>query len=65
MGISFLIYCGLWYRCAWVLMYLAGEGRVKAVGLLILKMAVFSFVGHTLSLGPSDSAILLWDFDFA
>lgn len=39
MGINFLL---LSYGVAWVLMPLAGKGRVKAgVGLLILKIAIF------------------------
>ena len=39
MGINFLL---LSYGVAWVLMPLAGKGRVKAgVGLLILKIAMF------------------------
>jgi len=39
MGINFLL---LSYGVAWVLMPLAGKGRIKAgVGLLILKIAIF------------------------
>jgi hypothetical protein len=39
MGVNFLL---LSYGVAWVLMPLAGKGRVKAgVGLLILKIAIF------------------------
>ena len=46
MGINFLL---LSYGVAWVLMPLAGKGRVKAgVGLLILKIAIFLVLLATL-----------------
>jgi hypothetical protein len=46
MGINFLL---LSYGIAWVLMPLAGKGRVKAgVGLLILKIAIFLVLLATL-----------------
>ena len=46
MGINFLL---LSYGVAWVLMPLAGKGRVKAgVGLLILKIAIFLILLATL-----------------
>ena len=55
MGINFLL---LSYGVAWVLMPLAGKGRVKAgVGLLILKIAIFLVLLATLFFGVQVDAI--------
>lgn len=55
MGINFLL---LSYGVAWVLMPLAGKGRVKAgVGLLILKIAIFLVLLATLFFGVQMDAL--------
>ena len=61
MGVNFLL---LSYGVAWVLMPLAGKGRVKVgVGLLVLKIAIFLGLLATLFFRFNWMRYLLrWDF---